>query len=62
MAALEDASVHQDIGPFTDFLAELLRDGLAGRSAAALQRVTLHMLKRAAAAVGMRLDLELHRS
>ena len=36
MAALEDASVRQDIGPFTDFLAELVRDGLAGRSAAGL--------------------------
>lgn len=34
MTALEDASVRQNIGPFTDFLAELVRDGLAGRSAA----------------------------
>ena len=32
MTALEDASVRQDIGPFTDFLAELVRDGLEGRS------------------------------
>ena len=36
MAALEDASVRQDIGPFTDFLAELVSDGLAGKSAAGL--------------------------
>ena len=36
MAALEDASVRQDIGPFTDFLAELVRDGLKGRAVAAL--------------------------
>ena len=28
MAALEDASVCQDIGPFTDFLAELVDTGL----------------------------------
>ena len=38
MAALEDASVRQDIGPFTDFLAELVRDGLEGRSVAGLPR------------------------
>ena len=36
MAALEDANVRQDIGPFTDFLAELVRNGLAGKSAAGL--------------------------
>ena len=36
MAALEDASVHHDIGPFTDFLGELVRDGLEGRSVAGL--------------------------
>ena len=36
MAALEDASVRQDIGPFTDFLAELVSDGLAGKPAAGL--------------------------
>ena len=36
MAGLEDASVHQDIGPFTDFLAELVRIGLKGRSVAGL--------------------------
>ena len=38
MSALEDASVRQDIGPFTDFLAELARDGLEGRSVAGLPR------------------------
>ena len=32
MAALEDASVRQDIGPFADFLAELVREGLEGRA------------------------------
>ena len=36
MAALEDASVRQDIGPFTDFLAELVRNGLKGRAVARL--------------------------
>ena len=36
MAALEDASVRQDIGPFTDFLAELVSDGLKGRAVARL--------------------------
>ena len=36
MAALEDASVRQDIGPFTDFPAELVRDGLEGRTVAGL--------------------------
>ena len=36
MAALEDASVRQDIGPFTGFLAELVSDGLEGRSVARL--------------------------
>ena len=38
MSALEDASVRQDVGPFTDFLAELVRDGLEGRSVAGLPR------------------------
>ena len=36
MAALEGASVRPDIGPFTDFLAERVSDGLAGKSAAGL--------------------------
>ena len=36
MAALEDASVRQEIGPFTGFLAEHVRAGLEGRSVAAL--------------------------
>ncbi len=31
MAALEDASVRQDIGPFADFLAKLVNAGLRGR-------------------------------
>jgi hypothetical protein len=30
MAALEKASVDQNIGPFTDFLAELVSAGLEG--------------------------------
>lgn len=30
MAALEAASVRQDIGPFVDFLGELVRIGLRG--------------------------------
>jgi hypothetical protein len=34
MAALEDASVLQDIGPFADFLAQLVREALDGRPAA----------------------------
>jgi len=32
MAALEEASVHQNIGPFTDFLAELVGAGLKDES------------------------------
>ena len=32
MAALEEASVHQNIVPFTDFLAELVGSGLKGES------------------------------
>jgi hypothetical protein len=32
MIALEDASVRQDIGCFTDFLARLVEDGLAGKA------------------------------
>jgi Fic family protein len=31
MTALEAASVHQDIGPFADFLARLVRETLDGR-------------------------------
>ena len=38
MAALEDASVRHDIGPFADFLAELVREGLEGRALAGLPR------------------------
>lgn len=34
MAALEDASVRQDIGPFADFLARLVKKALDGRPAA----------------------------
>ena len=34
MAALEDASVRQDIGPFADFLARLVTEALEGRPAA----------------------------
>lgn len=33
MAALEDASVRQDIGPFADFLARLVEAGLKGETA-----------------------------
>jgi Fic family protein len=33
-AALEDASVRQNIAPFTDFLAVLVEDGLRGRTVA----------------------------
>ncbi|MFH0727758.1 MAG: Fic family protein [Pseudomonadota bacterium] len=33
MAALEDASVHQNIVPFADFIADLVEAGLAGRVA-----------------------------
>ena len=36
MAALEDAIIRQDMDPFTDFLAELVRDGLKGRAVARL--------------------------
>jgi Fic family protein len=36
LAALEDASVRQDILPFTDFLAELVIGGLEGRVLATL--------------------------
>jgi hypothetical protein len=31
MAALEEASVRQNLVPFTDFLGQLVRDGLEGR-------------------------------
>lgn len=34
MAALEDASVRQDIAPFVDFLAPLVEEGLRGRTVA----------------------------
>jgi Fic family protein len=33
MAALEEASVGQNIGPFTDFLAQLVNAGLEGKAA-----------------------------
>jgi Fic family protein len=33
MAALEDASVRQNIVPFTEFLAKLVDDGMKGKSA-----------------------------
>jgi len=36
MAALERASVEQNIVPFTDFLARLVKDGLRGRSVASI--------------------------
>ena len=36
MAALEDASVHQNIIPFTEFLAKLVDDGMKGKSAPAV--------------------------
>jgi len=32
MAALEEASVGQNIGPFADFLAGLVDDGMKGKS------------------------------
>lgn len=32
MAALEEASVNQNIVPFTDFLAQLVDDGLKGKA------------------------------
>jgi Fic family protein len=34
MAALEDASVRQNIAPFADFLAQLVEEGLRGRTVA----------------------------
>jgi Fic family protein len=34
MAALEDASVRQNIVPFTNFLAQLVKEGLRGRTVA----------------------------
>ena len=36
MAALEEASVRQNIVPFIDFLGQLVRDGLEGRSVASI--------------------------
>lgn len=33
MDALEQASVNQNIAPFTDFLARLVKDGLKGKAA-----------------------------
>ena len=36
MAALEQASTKQEIGPFRDFLRTLVQEGLSGRAAAAL--------------------------
>lgn len=38
MAALENASVREDIAPFTDFLAELVQKGLAGEPLPAVPR------------------------
>jgi hypothetical protein len=34
MAALEEASVRQNIAPFTDFLAQLVEEGLRGKPVA----------------------------
>jgi hypothetical protein len=34
MAALEEASVHQNIAPFTDFLSQLVKEGLRGKPVA----------------------------
>ncbi len=34
MAALEEASVRQNIAPFTDFLARLVNEGLRGKAVA----------------------------
>ncbi len=34
MAALEEASVRQNIAPFADFLAQLVKEGLRGKSVA----------------------------
>jgi hypothetical protein len=34
MAALEEASVRQNIVPFADFLAQLVEEGLLGKSVA----------------------------
>ena len=34
MAALEDASVRQNIAPFADFLAQLVKKGLRGKPVA----------------------------
>jgi hypothetical protein len=36
MSALEAASVEQNIGPFTDFLARLVKAGLKGKPVPAL--------------------------
>ena len=36
MAALEQASVHQDIVPFSRFLGELAEQGLSGKATASL--------------------------
>lgn len=38
MAALEQASVGQDIVPFADFLARLVKDGLRGKPAATVPK------------------------
>lgn len=40
MAALEEASVGQNIVPFTQFLGGLVREGLEGRMAASLPEAT----------------------
>ena len=34
MAALEEASVRQNIAPFADFLAKLVKEGLRGKPVA----------------------------
>jgi hypothetical protein len=36
MAALEEASVRQNIAPFADFLAKLVKEGLRGKPVAKL--------------------------
>jgi Fic family protein len=38
MAALEQASVGQNIVPFTDFLARLVKEGLRGRPVASVPK------------------------
>jgi fido (protein-threonine AMPylation protein) len=38
MTALEDASVRQNLAPFTDFLTQLVKEGLRGKTAAKLPK------------------------